>query len=57
MLEENKAEIKLEIERIIDKFTEENGLNKIGILFEKPKEKDEEWVRHRGNYNRKEHKI
>jgi len=40
VLEENKIE--LEIEKIINKFTEENELNKIGILFEKPKEKDEE---------------
>lgn len=40
MLKENK--IKLEIEKIVNKFTEENRLNKLGILFEKPKGKDEE---------------
>ena len=32
MWEEN--EIELEIERVIDKFAEENRLNKIGISFE-----------------------
>lgn len=57
MLEEN-SEVKQEIKRIVNNFTEANGLKKIAdILFERPKEKDEEWARYRGNYDRKEHKI
>jgi hypothetical protein len=57
VLEENKTEIESEVKRLVDKFTEENNLNKIGILFEKPKKKNGEWKELRGYYDRKEHKI
>jgi hypothetical protein len=45
--------IKLEIERIINKFTEENKLDKISVVFKEPKEKETEWRKNRGHYDRK----
>jgi Zn-dependent peptidase ImmA (M78 family) len=49
----NNLEIKLEIERIVNKFIEENNLDKISVIFKEPKEKETEWKKNRGHYDRK----
>lgn len=53
----SSTNIELEIERIVDKFTEENKLNKISLLFKEPEGKEEEWKKNRGHYDREKNTI
>lgn len=55
MSEENKIE--LEIERIINKFVEENKLSEIKVSFQEPENLNEEWKKFRGLYDRKTRTI